>query len=80
MSRYVDIDDISLLKTVSVGGLSAKALWKRIRQEPSIDIVRCKECKWSKANGTYQWCGRLDSTAKITADDFCSYGERKEGE
>ena len=46
---------------------------------PSINIVRCKECKWAKANGTYQWCGRLDSTARITADDFCSYGER-EGE
>ena len=39
------------------------------------DLVRCKECKWAKANGTYQWCGRLDSTAKITDDDFCSYGE-----
>lgn len=50
-----------------------------INSAPSIDIVRCKECKWSKANGTYQWCGRLDSTARITADDFCSYGER-EGE
>ena len=44
------------------------------------EIVRCKECKWAKANGTYQWCGRLDSTARITADDFCSYGERKESE
>ena len=42
------------------------------------ELVRCKECKWSKANGTYQWCGRLDSTARITADDFCSYGERSE--
>ena len=39
------------------------------------DLVRCAECKWAKANGTYQWCGRLDSTAQITADDFCSYGE-----
>ena len=51
-----------------------------IDDAPSIDIVRCKECKWAKANGTYQWCGRLDSTARITADDYCSYGERKEGE
>ena len=42
------------------------------------DLVRCGECKWAKANGTYQWCGRLDSTARITADDFCSYGERSE--
>lgn len=40
------------------------------------DLVRCKECKWAKANGTYQWCGRLDSTARITADDFCSYGQK----
>ena len=42
------------------------------------DLVRCKKCKRAKANGTYQWCGRLDSTARITADDFCSYGERSE--
>ena len=49
-----------------------------VKHTPSIDIVFCKECKWAKANGTYQWCGRLDSTAQITADDFCSYGERKE--
>ena len=48
-----------------------------LNDAPSIDIVFCKECKWSKANGTYQWCGRLDSTAQITADDFCSYGERR---
>ena len=48
---------------------------------PTIDavsVVRCKECKWAKANGTYQWCGRLDSTARITADDYCSYGERED--
>ena len=42
------------------------------------EVVRCQDCKWSKANGTYQWCGRLDSTARITADDFCSRGERRE--
>ena len=44
----------------------------------AVSVVRCKECKWAKACGTYQWCGRLDSTAKITADDFCSYAERRE--
>ena len=43
----------------------------------AVLVVRCKECKWAKANGTYQWCGRLDSTARITADEFCSYGEPK---
>ena len=55
-----------------------KKIQMLIADTPHIDIVRCKECKWAKANGTYQWCGRLDSTARITADDFCSYGERRE--
>ena len=48
--------------------------------ERIVPLVRCKECRWAKANGTYQWCGRLDSTARITADDFCSYGERNDNE
>ena len=71
MSRWIDIDDISLLKTVSVGGLSAKALWKRIRQEPSIDLVRCAECKH-----------REEYPCKVYHDDdwYCADGERKESE
>ena len=76
----------SIKNTADLGGWIGEALYqikqvaiKYIGSAPSIDIVRCKECKWAKANGTYQWCGRLDSTARITADDFCSYGER-EGE
>ena len=82
MSRYIDAD--ALITDLN------KGLWGKdwdkvlaeaiINEAPSIDIVRCKECKWAKANGTYQWCGRLDSTARITADDYCSYGERKESE
>jgi hypothetical protein len=75
MSRYIDIDDISLLKTVSVGGLSAKALWKRIRQQPSIDLVTCAECKWAKDGQLCEIWLR-----EIKPDDFCSYGCRKESE
>lgn len=74
MSRYIDAD--ALIEVLKQRGI---ALSGTIADQPSIDIVRCGECKWAKANGTYQWCGRLDSTARITADDFCSYGER-EGE
>ena len=46
------------------------------RNDGTTQVVRCGECRWAKANGTYQWCGRLDSTARITADDFCSYGQK----
>jgi len=92
MSRYIKFDDVVKVMACEmyaeaqsqgydVDGIEdfmpeAKA-W--LNDAPSIDIVRCAECMWAKANGTYQWCGRLDSTARITADDFCSYGER-EGE
>ena len=91
MSRYIEFDDAVKVMACEmcaeaqsqgydVDGIEdfmpeAKA-W--LNDAPSIDIVRCKECKWAKALGTYQWCGRLDSTARITADDFCSYGERSE--
>ena len=67
-------------RRVDMPTLELEAVLVNVQNAPSIDIVRCKECRWAKANGTYQWCGRLDSTARITADDFCSYGERKESE
>ena len=83
MGRYVDYDAIDYRNDKMhdkssdfIDGVIYMA--QRIEEAPSIDIVRCKECKWAKANGTYQWCGRLDSTAQITADDFCSYGERED--
>ncbi len=47
---------------------------------PSIDIVRCKECKHRYRSGyrgdEYWVCDFMD--AKIKDDDFCSYGERRE--
>ena len=54
-----------------------------LQQEPTIDavrVVRCKDCRhWQDNNGGYpnkecRW--REDETPD--ADDFCSYGERKE--
>ena len=75
-------DAVSRTFCTSVNGVPRMViLLDDIKALPTIDaviVVRCKECKWAKAYGTYQWCGRLDSTAKITADDFCSYGEPNE--
>ena len=46
----------------------------------SIDIVRCRECKWFDSKGH---CMRLTAEygtyEDVRTDDFCSYGER-EGE
>lgn len=47
---------------------------------PKTDIVRCKDCKYSKHLKQYPifntWkCTLTDVVCR--ADDFCSYGERK---
>lgn len=39
MTRLINIEDAALLKTVMDGGLSAKALWRRINAQPTIDAV-----------------------------------------
>ena len=46
-----------------------------IKDEPGIDIVRCKECKWRDHIG----CALkiVDDSDKPKDDDFCSYGERE---
>ena len=49
---------------------------------PSIDIVRCEECKHSEKTSspiTALWCKRFGlKDMAVEADDFCSYGERRE--
>ena len=45
-----------------------------------VDVVRCRECKWWQEDDDVGHCDNpdgLDNYAK--PDDFCSYGERKEG-
>ena len=48
-----------------------------LKNEP----VRCKDCAWSMRDDDVYYCinpDGLDNYAK--PDDFCSYGERREGE
>ncbi len=80
MSRYVDAE--WLIKE----SLPLSQKWVnevQIMTAPSIDIVRCGECKhweapWSDQYDSYG--GNCNKTGcGCTADDFCSYGER-EGE
>ena len=59
----------------------------------AVPVVRCQECKHFGHYGKTSlfingknikagWCQRricYDEEYRMTADDFCSYGERKEG-
>ena len=79
MSRYIDAD--ALYETLcrlwdkSDSEDFEKNVFKIIINAPSIDIVRCKECKNKDTHCDY--CHKLEMNIKV--DDFCSYGER-EGE
>lgn len=49
------------------------------RNVEAADIVRCKECKrWlnKEYEDVYGWCKHW--LRECNADDFCSYGERRE--
>ena len=46
----------------------------------AVEVVRCRECKWWQEDDDVGHCDNpdgLDNYAK--PEDFCSYGERKEG-
>ena len=86
MSRWIDADAMKewLDEYLSVFKKYDKSEVKGfVEHQPSIDIVRCKECRYFIDNLTeddtdeaYDSC-RWDWSRKIpTADDFCSYGER----
>ena len=80
MSRHIDAN--ALKKTIDKEIFRHDTIdhvFQIIDNAPSIEIIRCGECKYWKStvqmpNGTEVKClyGRK-------ADDFCSYGER-EGE
>ena len=70
-------------------GVTGGCVQQAIDKAPTVDaveVVRCKDCKhrvvgWN--NGAYH-CGNpcygMASGVELKDDDFCSYGERREGE
>ena len=74
MSKWVDAD--ALPRHGKRGGL---VHWKDITEAPSIDIVRCKDCRWGNPYSDKQLeCDALGLGGLKFPDDFCSYGERRE--
>ena len=67
----------------SMRGGIRKAL-RCIEQAPTVDyvpVVRCRECKYRFGNNGHSknGCPIIDANIWMDDDDFCSYGERKEG-
>ena len=56
-----------------------------LRESPTVDaveVVRCKDCKYRfKNNGhSRDGCPIVDAKIWMDDDDFCSHGERKDGD
>ena len=74
MSKYIDAEWLKQ----NFNTVFWSQITKTIDSAPSIDIVRCGECKMWMSEHLCQWWSRY-GTVETDADDFCSYGER-EGE
>lgn len=74
MSKYYNADEVESL----LGCGCAYA----IRDLPTIDIVRCKNCKhWDDdTSKCTKWTTDTYEQAQTNADAFCSYGERIDDE
>ena len=66
------------------GGTAIRLIHNAIDQAPTIDavpVVRCKDCKHYEIHKpkVLENCERKGYIIPMKPDDFCSYGERKEG-
>lgn len=97
MSRYIDADDLifRIRATISINtdigkdkdtlkdGLMLAEKLVELKC-PTIDIVRCKECKHCKRKkGTFRgepifFYRCAEHNRDVESDDFCSWGERSE--
>lgn len=82
MSRYVDAEYIKavmlndrLMQGNAEFTLYAQRVETQVNALPSIEIIRCGECRyWNDADEYCEWFAK----AHTSADDFCSYGCRSE--
>ena len=50
-----------------------------IQSADVVPVVRCKDCDHLMISGCYGECS-IGHLGIVRPDDFCSYGERKDGE
>ena len=87
MSRYIDAEWLKMVYEIKPARCNTKGgylipihfILESIDKTPSIDIIRCKECRHWHKKDELTYCDRIDYGYGYKADDFCSYGER-EGE
>ena len=72
------IDGDALMCEANSDGAYGYVDAKQISEAPTIDavpVVRCRECKHYDG----KWMCKISGVPSRKQNDFCSYGERKEG-
>lgn len=83
MSRYTDVDAVNGVCPCGYCEGYDSCL-KKIQALPSIEIIRCSECKFSEliqndSRGvTARYCRAFTIPMMKLDDDFCSYGESEQ--
>ena len=72
MADYIDKQ-----KTLNVIFEIAENVINSLPSADVVEVVRCKDCKWFNDIG----CSIriVDDSDKPTENDYCSFGERKDG-
>lgn len=85
--RVIDADKFILaLMDASLSSVDEDTILDLIDSVPTVDAVvvtRCKDCKYAYINSFAVSSGEALCTLSgkpMQQDDFCSYGERKDGE
>lgn len=79
MSRWISAEWLKQKKRFDSAKQRHIVWMSDIYQAPSIDIVRCKECKWFDTDNTGEtYCMQAKGLCDANADDYCSYGDRRE--
>lgn len=83
MAEYIERDKIFSVWRSMPTSASVASLAKAIHLTPAIAVVLCKDCtRWSRNRGVVDspnghcFCHDIETNGY----DFCSYGERSEGE
>ena len=85
MADYIRRED-ALKALYNDYAYAAMDVIKRLPAADVAEVVLCKNCKWFADNNGGEWYGckmfhvvRISPEDAPKPDDFCSYGERKNG-
>ena len=76
--RLIDADNMNLLLGISDRDIYAKRMLDHMDTVDAVPVTRCKDCKYYKPDEYECGCDFAGGLPYVKADDFCSYGERRD--